>query len=139
MRARSPMRFVLVSCASCQVETSRTRRCPVHRLHSACRARIARMTLVDAIKARDLAAARAALADAPSSAGTPSPEGSAPICLAMYYRAPDIAEAIAAAKGDLDIFEAIVLGREDRVAALLDADPATARAVAADGFPTLGL
>jgi len=97
------------------------------------------MTLVDAIKARDLAAARAALADAPSSAGTPSPEGSAPICLAMYYRAPDIAEAIAAAKGDLDIFEAIVLGREDRVAALLDADPATARAVAADGFPTLGL
>lgn len=97
------------------------------------------MTLLDAIRAKDLDAARAALAADPSAAGMPSPEGTAPICLAMYHRAPEIAEAIAASRGELDIVEAAVLGRVDRVRALVDAGPALARAVAGDGFPVLGL
>lgn len=97
------------------------------------------MTLIDAIKERQLDAARAALAADPAAAGTPSAEGTAPICLAMYYRVPEIAEAIAAVKGELDIFEAAVLGRVDQVRALVETDPRLAGAVAGDGFPVLGL
>ena len=97
------------------------------------------MTLTDAIKARDLDAARAALAADPASAGSTPSGGPSPICLAVYHRQPEIAEAIAASKGDLDIFEAAVLGRADRVTALLDADPSIIHAVAGDGFPALGL
>lgn len=97
------------------------------------------MTLIDAITAKDLGAARAALAADPASASTPAPGGAAPICFAIYHGQPAIAEAIAEARGDLDIFEATVLGRVDRAGALVDADPALARAVAGDGFPVLGL
>ncbi len=97
------------------------------------------MTLIDAIKAKDLTAARAALAADPASAASAAPGGPSPICLAIYYGQPEIADAIADAKGDLDIFEAAVLGRVDRVRAIADADPAAINAVAGDGFPALGL
>ncbi|MEX2272231.1 MAG: ankyrin repeat domain-containing protein [Vicinamibacterales bacterium] len=95
--------------------------------------------LIDAIKAKDVDAARAARAADPASAGVATPDGTSPVCLAVYYGQPEIAEAIAAAKGDLDTFEAAVLGRVDRIAALLDADPGQANALARDGFPALGL
>lgn len=97
------------------------------------------MTLIDAITAKDLDAARAALAADPASASAPSSQGTSPLCLAVYHGRPDIAAAIADAKGDVDIFEAAVLGRVDRVRALVDADPALLHAVAGDGFPPLGL
>ena len=97
------------------------------------------MSLLDAIKARDLAAARDTLAADPSSAHGTSPDGTSLVCLAGYYGQPEIAEAIATAKGDLDIFEAAVLGRVDRLRELLDADPALLNAYAADGFYPLGL
>lgn len=97
------------------------------------------MTLIDAITAKDLDAARAALAADPASAATPSSQGTSPVCLAVYYGQPEIAEAVAASKGALDIFEAAVLGRLDRVRALVDADPSVVHAVAGDGFPPLGL
>lgn len=97
------------------------------------------MTLIEAIRAKDVEAARSALASDPASAAAPSPEGAAPIALAMYYGQDAIAEAIAEARGDLDIVEAAVLGRVDRVRALVDADPSRVDAVAGDGFPVLGL
>jgi ankyrin repeat protein len=97
------------------------------------------MTLIDAITARDLDAARAALAADPASASAPSSQGTSPVCLAVYYGQPAIAAAIADAKGDLDIFEAAVLGRVERVRALIDANPAEMHAVAGDGFHPLGL
>lgn len=97
------------------------------------------MTLIDAIHAKDLGAARAALAADPASASAPSPQGTSPLCLAVYHGQPGIAAAIAEAKGELDIFEAAVLGRADRVRALIEADPAAMHAVAGDGFHPLGL
>lgn len=96
-------------------------------------------TLIDAIKARDLDATRAAIAADPAAARAVSPEGVSLVCLAAYHGQPAIAAAIAAAKGDLDIFEAAAVGRVDRLTSLLDADPALANARAADGFPALGL
>ena len=95
--------------------------------------------LIDAIKAKDLAAAQAALAADGAAARGASPEGTSAVCLAVYYGRPDIAEVIATAKGDLDIFEAAVLGRVDRLRDLIDANPAQISAVAGDGFHPLGL
>jgi uncharacterized protein len=96
--------------------------------------------LIDAITARDLEAARAALAQNPAAAVRDvSPEGTPAVCLAMYYRQPELAEAIAAAKGDLDIHEAAIMGRTARVRALLDADPSLVNARSADDAYPLGL
>ena len=95
--------------------------------------------LIDAIKARDAAAARAALEAEPALAGQLTPEGTSPVCLAMYYGQPEIAAAIADVKGDLDVFEAASLGRVDRLRALIAADRAQLGAVAPDGFYPLGL
>ena len=97
------------------------------------------MTLTDAIKAKDLAAARAALTADPASAADAAPGAPSPICLAIYYGQLEIAEAIAGVKGDLDIFEAAALGRADRVRVLLDGDASAAGALAGDGFHALGL
>lgn len=97
------------------------------------------MTLIDAIKARDVAAAKAALARDPGEARRAAPDGTSPICLAVYYGQGEIAEAAAAARSDLDVFEAACLGRVDRLRELVAADPAQLTAVAADGFYPLGL
>jgi ankyrin repeat protein len=97
------------------------------------------MNLIDAIKAKDLNAARQALAADPASARGTSPEGASLVCLAVYYGQTAIAEAIAAAKGDLDIFEAAALGLAPRLTSLLDAEPGLVNAIAADGFYPLGL
>jgi ankyrin repeat protein len=97
------------------------------------------MTLIDAIKARDVAAAKAALTQDPGEARRAAPDGTSPICLAVYYGQGEIAEAAAAVKGDLDVFEAACLGRVDRLRELVAADPAQLTAVAADGFYPLGL
>jgi uncharacterized protein len=97
------------------------------------------MTLIDAIKAKDADAARAALAADSTCAAMPSPEGVSPVCLAMYYGQPEIAEAVAAAKGTLDVFEAATLGRTAQVRALIEDDRSRIRAYAPDGFYPLGL
>lgn len=97
------------------------------------------MTLIDAIKAKDTAAALAALGQDPSAARQPAADGTSPVCLAVYYGLREIAEAAAAAKGDLDVFEAACLGRVERLRELLAADPSLATAWAADGFYPLGL
>jgi ankyrin repeat protein len=97
------------------------------------------MTLLDAIKAKDPAAARAALAADPAAARGAAADGTSLLCLAVYYGQPEIADAIAAAKPDVDVFEAAALGRVDRLRAVLDEDPARLNSVAADGFFPLGL
>lgn len=95
--------------------------------------------LIEAIRARDVNAARAALAADPSTAGVPSEEGTSPICLAMYYGQPGIADAIAASKGALDVSEAAALGRTAALRALIEDDRSRLRAYAGDGFFPLGL
>ena len=97
------------------------------------------MTLIDAIKAKDLDAAKAALAADPASARVASADGASPVCLAVYYGQREIAEAIAAVKGDLDVFEAATLGRTARLRELIEEDRSRLRAYAADGFYPLGL
>jgi len=97
------------------------------------------MTLIDAITAKDTAAALAALEQDPAAARRPAADGTSPVCLAVYYGLREIAEAAAAAKGDLDVFEAACLGRVERLRELVAGDPSLATAWAADGFYPLGL
>ncbi|HUF22506.1 MAG TPA: ankyrin repeat domain-containing protein [Vicinamibacterales bacterium] len=95
--------------------------------------------LIEAIRAKDAAQARAVLADDPAAARGAAPDGSSLVCLAVYYGQPEIAETIAAAKGSLDVFEAAVLGRTVRLRELIEDDRSQLRAVAPDGFFPLGL
>lgn len=95
--------------------------------------------LVEAIRAKDAAKARAVLAGDPGAARGTAPDGTSLVCLAVYYGQPEIAETVAAVKGDLDVFEAAVLGRAVRLRELIEADRSQLRAVAPDGFFPLGL
>lgn len=65
-------------------------------------------------------------------------DGSA-LLLAVYRGDADAVAAILATGPELDIFEAAAVGDVDRIRALVDADPALARAFAPDGFHPLGL
>ena len=65
--------------------------------------------------------------------------GVSPLLQALYERRLEDAEGLRATAGPLTIFEAAAVGERDRVAELLDADPALLDAVAADGFTPLHL
>lgn len=65
--------------------------------------------------------------------------GVSAILLALYHGRAEIGAWLAARRHDLDIFEAASLGDEQRVHALLSADPSLASAWSPDGFTALGL
>ena len=57
-----------------------------------------------------------------------------PYSIALYYGHQDIAHAIAAKKGGLDIFEASVLGKVEQVKNLIGQDRALVVTYSPDGF-----
>lgn len=61
------------------------------------------------------------------------------ILTALYQRKRDEAERLAATTAQLTVWEAAALGADDRLAALLDADPSLVNAWAPDGHTPLGL
>ena len=75
----------------------------------------------------------------PSLVNARGADGLSAVLLAAYYGQPAIAHLLAERRSDLDIFEAAASGRVERVRALVEAQPALANAVAADGFQPLGL
>jgi len=56
---------------------------------------------------------------------------------ALYEGKPELARELAAARSDLDVFEAAAIGDVDRLRALLDEDPSLATAWSDDGFTPL--
>jgi ankyrin repeat protein len=62
-----------------------------------------------------------------------------PLMQALYERRQHDVDAILAGDPELDVFEAAALGRSDRVAELISADPSLARAWSPDGFTALHL
>jgi uncharacterized protein len=56
---------------------------------------------------------------------------------ALYEGKTEEARALAAARADLDVFEAAAMGDLDRLRALLDGDPSLANAWSGDGFTPL--
>ena len=95
--------------------------------------------LFEAIKSGKADDVNRLIRDHPALLKTRDASGASPLLIAIYYQKADIATAIAAAMGSIDIFEAAALGRVDRIKQLLREDPSLASAYAPDGFPPVGL
>jgi uncharacterized protein len=94
-------------------------------------------TFFEAIDAGDAVGVAAALAADPALAAARDGDGVSATMHALYRGRRDLAETIAAAVPELDVFEAAALGRIDRLEALLASEPALATARSADGFSAL--
>ena len=94
-------------------------------------------TFFAAIDAGDADAVAAALAADPALAAARDRDGVSATMHALYHGRADLAETIAAALPELDVFEAAALGRLDRLTGLLAAEPDLATARSADGFTAL--
>src|SRR5689334_15500898 len=94
--------------------------------------------LLDAIRNGKVDEIEALLARDPELRETRTPEGASAVLWAVYTRHSDLAPLLLGSR-EPDFFEACALGRADRVAALLDIDPALVNTHAPDGFTGLGL
>jgi ankyrin repeat protein len=95
--------------------------------------------LFAAIKQRDQAAVERILAADPNAASALDENGVSALLTAAYHGNAAAVTALRATGMELNVFEAAAVGDEGRVRALVDADPALARAYAVDGFHPLGL
>ena len=93
---------------------------------------------LDAVRAGDREQVERLLAADPALVGVTEGGVSAPL-LALYHGRRELAELLAGARDEVDLFEAAALDRPARVAELLDAEPAGATAFSADGFTALHL
>jgi uncharacterized protein len=96
-----------------------------------------RRELIEAITAGDAEKARRVLTADPSLASARDDQGVSLLIMALYYRQREVAEAFLAQREELDLFEAAVVGRQERVTELLDADPSQLEAFSPDGFQLL--
>jgi uncharacterized protein len=94
-------------------------------------------TIFAALDAGDAEAVAAALSADPALAAARDGDGVSATMHALYHGRADLAETIAAALPELDVFEAAALGRLTRLGALLASDPGLATARSADGFTAL--
>ena len=92
-----------------------------------------------AIKEGDLDAVRRLVAANPGLARARNEQGISAVLFARYQFRMNVVGILLDARPELDIFEAAALGQTGRVAELMEADPALARAYAADGFTPLHL
>jgi ankyrin repeat protein len=95
--------------------------------------------LFDAIKSGQADEAARLVRENPSALDARDPNGASPLLIAIYHQKHDIAKMLAAAKGEIDIFEASALGRVERIKQLLRDDRSRASAYSPDGFPAVGL
>jgi ankyrin repeat protein len=93
--------------------------------------------LLAAIDAGDESVVAALLSADPAAAAARDADGVSAVMHALYREQAAIAERIAAALRELDVFEAAALGRVERVRDLLASDPTLATARSADGFSAL--
>ena len=97
--------------------------------------------IFDVIRAGDKARLEALLAAHPELVDVRNELGHSPVLIAQYHHKKDLVAVLLAAGAPptLDVFDAASVGRTDRVAELLDADPALVNAYSRDGFFPLGL
>jgi ankyrin repeat protein len=93
--------------------------------------------VIAAVQAGDTGKIRRLLQDDPSLAAAKDANGVSALMFAFYYRRPEIADLLLAAKSDLDIFEATAAGKADKVSEILKKDPESAKHWSADGFTAL--
>jgi ankyrin repeat protein len=95
--------------------------------------------LFAAIKQRDQSAVERILATDPNAASALDENGVSALLTAAYHGNAAAVTALRETGMALTVFEAAAVGDVGRVRALVDADPALARAYAVDGFHPLGL
>jgi uncharacterized protein len=95
--------------------------------------------IIEAAESGDAAGVERLIGESPDLASARGPDGISAILRARYHGHAWIAERLADAVSELDVFEAAGLGRAGRVAEVVSADPAAVRAEAADGFTALHL
>jgi ankyrin repeat protein len=100
---------------------------------------VSRDDMFDAIDAGDEARLAELLATEPGLAGERDDDGVSAALHARYRDNHDAVAQLLATNPELDIFDAAGLGRPDRIADLLAADPGLASAFASDGFTPLHL
>jgi ankyrin repeat protein len=93
--------------------------------------------LIEAIKARDVNAARKALDEAGGIA--PPPGGEPPLLTAIYYRSQEIIDLLIARGVVPDLFEAAALGDAARIRSILAETPELVDAHSRDGWTALHL
>jgi ankyrin repeat protein len=95
--------------------------------------------LLEAVESGDEARVRSLLARQPELASARDGAGLPVVLAARYRNQLGMVEALVAAGAELDVFSAAALGETERLAEILDHDPAAVDAVAADGFRPLQL
>lgn len=95
--------------------------------------------LFDAIRGGNLERVRAIVSEDRSLLNRRNERGNTPVLIAQYHRKRDVLDYLLSLDPELDVFDACSVGRTDRVAALLDGDPALLNAYSSDGFYPLGL
>src|SRR6187431_3250104 len=93
----------------------------------------------DAIKAGKADEVRSLVQHNPSLKQARDASGASPILVAAYNMKPDIVNALLELGAPVDIFEASVLGRVDRIQEILKTSPARASEYAPDGFTPVAL
>jgi ankyrin repeat protein len=94
-------------------------------------------TLLDAFQKNDIEGVRRLLESDPGQAATRDARGGSLILSAIFAGRGEMAGLLAAARDDLDVFEAAALGRVERVRVLVEETPSRAAAFGADGFAAL--
>jgi ankyrin repeat protein len=95
--------------------------------------------IFDAIRSGDVDRVRRFLAGDRALASTRSERGHSAVLIAQYRHQRDIVALLLDTDPPLDIWDAAAVGRTERVAALLDGDPALVSVYSGDGFFPLGL
>jgi ankyrin repeat protein len=90
-----------------------------------------------AVEAGDQDKLRSLLARDPKLASARDEKGVSAVMQAFYTRHPELLKPLLEANPALDVFEATALGKGERVAELLQKDPALARSFSPDGFTAL--
>src|SRR5215212_1170809 len=93
--------------------------------------------IFEAIDRGDEGAVGAAIRSDPGRAAARDEDGVSATMHALYHGRTAIADSIAAALPELDVFEAAALGRAERVRELVAGDPALVRSLSPDGFTAL--
>jgi uncharacterized protein len=97
------------------------------------------MDIFAAIAARDQSELERIIAADPTAAAAVDADGVSALLTAVYHGNEEAAAVLRATGIELNVFEAAAVGDLGRVRALVDGDPALARAFAPDGFHPLGL
>ena len=95
--------------------------------------------LFDAIKAGNVEAVRQLIKQQPSLKEARDASGASVLLIAAYNMKPDVVNALLELGAPVDIFEASVLGKVDRINEILKASPARASEHAPDGFTPVAL